>query len=261
MNETYIGLVEENAPLLDDGSVFSLTVRLPAVARFARPGQIAHLDCGLTLRRPFAIAAADARTGLLRFCCDVRGEGTRRLAALKPGDRLSILGPFGHGWPDLTGKTVLAVGGGTGIYSLLPLAAAYGEKVTAALGFRSASRAVSLGDFEKAGASLRVATEDGSLGENGYVTTLADRLLDTGKFDAVCACGPHIMMQKAAASAAERGIPCYVSLEERMGCGVGACMGCVTKIRGKDGTAVLRRVCMDGPVFPAETVIWQDDPA
>jgi len=259
MNEIYTGEILQNKPLLCDGSVFSLTVKLPYVADMVTPGQIAHLDCGLTLRRPFAIAGA--KDGILRFCIDIRGEGTRRLAALKAGDKLSVLAPFGHGWPDFEtlengGKKILAVGGGTGIYSLLPLAQKYGAQLTAAIGFRSEGRVVSDEDFANFGATVYLATEDGSKGRQGYVTDIIGSLLETGEYGALCACGPHIMMKKAADIAAQYDVPAYVSLEERMGCGIGACMGCVAQIKDADGNVHNKRVCVDGPVFSADEVVW-----
>ncbi len=257
MNEIYTGEVLKNEKLLEDGSVFSLYVDLPYVAEKVTPGQIAHIDCGLTLRRPFAIAGAE--NGILRFCCDIRGEGTKRLAALKPGDDVSILGPFGHGWNDfqLNGKKILAVGGGTGIYSLLPLAKKYGKSLTAAIGFRSAGRVVSDEDFAKSGATVYLATEDGSKGRKGYVTDIVPTLLATGEYAAVCTCGPHIMMKKVYDAAKAAGVLCYVSLEERMGCGVGACMGCIAQIKCEDGSVKNKRVCVDGPVFAADDVVWE----
>jgi len=259
MNEIYTGEVLKNEPLLGDGSVFSLYVKLPYVADLVTPGMIAHIDCGLTLRRPFAVAGA--KDGILRFCCDIRGEGTKRLSQLKAGDKLSVLGPFGHGWPDFEtlengGKKILAVGGGTGIYSLLPLAQKYGKQLTAAIGFRNADRVVSDEDFANFGATVYLATEDGSKGKKGYVTDIVSGLLETGEYGALCACGPHIMMKKACDAAKALGIPAYASLEERMGCGVGACMGCVAQIKEADGTVKNKRVCVDGPVFSADEIVW-----
>ena len=256
MNEIYTGEVIKNEPLLSDGSVFSLSIRLPYVADLVTPGMIAHIDCGLMLRRPFAVA--DAHDGIIRFCCDIRGEGTRRLSQLKEGDMVSVLGPFGHGWPEIDlsgGKKILAVGGGTGIYSLLPLARKYGASLTAAIGFRSESRVVSDTDFADFGATVYLATEDGTKGRQGFVTDIVKDLLASGEYAALFTCGPH-MMKKAYDIAKELGIPAYVSLEERMGCGVGACMGCVAQIKEADGTVKNKRVCVDGPVFAADSVVW-----
>jgi len=258
MNEIYTGEVIKNEPLLSDGSVFSLSIKLPYVANLVSPGMIAHIDCGLMLRRPFAVA--DAHDGIIRFCCDIRGEGTRRLSLLKAGDKVSVLGPFGHGWPEMedvaVGKKILAVGGGTGIYSLLPLARKYGASLTAAIGFRSESRVVSDTDFAAFGSTVYLATEDGTKGRQGFVTDMVRPLLESGEYCALFTCGPHIMMKKAYDIAKELNIPTYVSLEERMGCGVGACMGCVAQIKEADGTVKNKRVCVDGPVFAADSVVW-----
>lgn len=234
--------------------VFDLTVSFPDAAEQARAGQFAQfLVPGKTLRRPISICGIDRERGALRFVFQVRGDGTRRLAQLEPGGRANLLAPLGRGFPSAGAfRRLLLVGGGIGVPPLLEAAKPFGENAVLAAGFRSRSAVILKDDFESSGCEVRIATDDGSLGYYGPVTDLMKDFL----FDAVFACGPKPMLRAAAAAAKARGIPCFVSMEERMACGIGACLGCAVKLRGKNGPCY-GHVCKDGPVFNAEAVVWE----
>ena len=232
-------------------TTYSLTLRAPKIAAAARAGQLAHVTCpGFLLRRPFGICDADAAEGTIRVCFEVRGDGTEALAKVNAGDVLSVNGAVGHGFEDINGRRVLFVGGGIGIFPLL-YAARFAGVATAALCFRDKSRVVLAPDFAKVCKEIFLATDDGSLGFHGYAADLVNELIATHEYDCVCVCGPKIMMKTVSEVALGAGLDCYVSLEERMGCGVGACLACVCQtMLGQ------KRVCIDGPVFDAKEVRW-----
>ena len=219
-------------------------------------GQFIHVKCGEghLLRRPISICdwQEDEPQNLLRMVFEVRGEGTAWLAERQVGDQLDILAPLGHGFQIEPDGKYLLVGGGIGVPPMLACAKAAGGRSTAVLGFRNAERAMLLEDFRENCEQVVVMSDDGSLGEQGFVDAGVRRVLAEGGYTAVLACGPKIMLKKVAQAAAEYGVPCQVSMEERMGCGVGACLVCTCDM--KDGTR--KHVCKCGPVFNAEEVDW-----
>ena len=220
-------------------------------------GQFVHVKCGegLLLRRPISICdwQVDEPSNLLRMVFEVRGEGTEWLAGREVGESLDVLGPLGHGFTMEKGGSYLLVGGGIGVPPMLACAKAAAGNCTAVLGFRTAERAMLLEDFNEVCTDVVVMSDDGSLGEHGYVDAGVRKVLaGGGKFDAVLACGPKAMLKSVVKAAAEFGVPCQVSMEERMGCGVGACLVCACDM--KDGSR--KHVCKNGPVFNAEEVDW-----
>ena len=150
------------------------------------------------------------------------------------------------------------VGGGIGVPPMLQTAKHYAGNVTAILGFRDAGKIVLTQDFEKYGVRVMLATDDGSAGHHGLVTDLLRQRLEEEKPDIVYACGPKVMLKFVAQMCAQYGVRCEVSLEERMACGVGACLGCATPIRREDGSVTYLHVCKDGPVFDAERVVFDE---
>ena len=235
------------------GDVFDFVLEAPALAAMAQPGQFAQiLVPGHTLRRPISICGIDKTAGTLRFVFQIRGQGTAELAQFQPGSTIEILAPLGNGFPVDKSKRTLLVGGGIGVPPLLGLAAELGENAVAALGFRNRDAVILEQDFQAAGAKVLVATDDGSYGHHGLVTQLAEG----EEFQQVCACGPLPMLKAVKALAEQRGVPCYVSLEERMACGIGACLGCAVALRGEDGAEYFGHVCKDGPVFDSRRVVW-----
>jgi len=235
--------------------IYDWTVSWPDAAKIARPGQFAQfLVPGKTLRRPISICAIDRKNGTLRFVFQVRGEGTKRLSRLKPGDAVNLLAPLGSGFNlGDTSRRALLVGGGIGVPPLLEAAKPFGERALLAAGFRSRNAIILKEDFESLGCGVRVATDDGSFGHHGLVVDLIGDLA----FDVVFACGPKPMLRAVAALAEERRVPCFVSMEERMACGIGACLGCAVRLRGENGL-FYGHVCKDGPVFDARTVVWEE---
>lgn len=212
-----------------------------------RPGQFVSISVeGFFLRRPFSVCDRDDSG--LTVCYRVTGGGTEKMSRLSSGEKLSVLTGLGNGFDtDKAGDKPLLIGGGMGATPLLYLARALvaeGKIVTAALGFKTKAESILISELEKAGARVLVCTEDGSLGEKGLVTELMART----DYSYFYACGSEAMLravEKAAVSGGE------MSLEARMGCGFGACMGC--SIQTRSGA---KRVCRDGPVFERGEVIW-----
>ncbi len=227
--------------------IFYFTVSCPELAALAAPGQFAQiLVPGHTLRRPISICSIGRET--LRFVFQVRGEGTEKLSRYRPGDDIDILAPLGKGFPIDPNKRTILVGGGIGVPPLLGVAEALGGNAVAVLGFRSRGLVILEEDFKNTGAKVLIATDDGSYGYHGLVTDLA-----AGEdFQVLMACGPGPMLRGAGALAGERGVPGYLSLEQRMACGVGACLGCAVALTDGEGREYFGHVCKDGPVFPMD---------
>lgn len=233
--------------------VFDFVLSAPELAAVAQPGQFAQIRLpGHTLRRPISICGLDKTAGTLRFVFQIRGEGTAELAQFQPGSQIEILAPLGNGFPVDRQKRTLLVGGGIGVPPLLGVASELGENAVAVLGFRNKDAVILEEDFQAVGAKTLVATDDGTYGHHGLVTDLCK----DQEFDCVMACGPAPMLRAVTALAQERGVLCYVSLEERMACGIGACLGCAVALLKEDGSQYFGHVCKDGPVFESHRVAW-----
>lgn len=234
-----------------------IALRAPRIAGAVAPGQFVHLrvttGADFLLRRPFSIHRAG--DGTVEILYQVLGRGTAALAEASRGDVMDAIGPLGRGWevPEGTAHALL-VAGGLGAAPLGMLAerlAARGVAVSVALGAPNAQRLMARDLFESVARRVEVATDDGSAGERGFVTLLSERLLVSDRPDIVCVCGPEVMARAVSAQAATVGVPCLVSLERLMACGIGACLSCVvTTVHGQ------KRACVDGPVFDAEEVCW-----
>lgn len=234
--------------------VFDFTVEGGPLAEQAQPGQFAQIRLpGRTLRRPISICQVDKEKKTLRFVFQVRGGGTEELSRFRPGDQLEILAPLGHGFPIFPEKKVLLLGGGIGVPPLLEAAAQMGHLATVILGFRTKSAVILEQDFYHFTPHTCITTDDGSYGLSGLVTGPAEQ----AEFDYICACGPLPMLKAAAALAKRKGVPCYLSLEERMACGIGACLGCATPLLNDRGEQYYGHVCKDGPVFPYEVLVLE----
>ena len=226
-------------------------------ASFRAPGQFVHIRCGegLLLRRPISVCSCmeDEPDDLLSIVFEVRGEGTRWLAGRELGDSLDVLGLAGNGFDLKPEGRYLLVGGGIGIPPMLGCAQYTGGRATAILGGRSRDKIILEDFFREDCAKVLCATDDGSLGHHGFVDALVRRELSEDRgYDGVLACGPKPMLRNVARVAEEFGIPCQVSMEERMGCGVGACLVCACDMA--DGSR--KHVCKDGPVFDSREVNW-----
>ncbi len=243
-------------------SIFDLRVKT-ALAKEAKPGQFVNIypkDKSKLLPRPISICEADPIEETLRLVYRVSGKktGTEEFSAYEEGDDIDILGTLGNGFPVNEGKEKKCIlfGGGIGIPPMLELSNhLHKEKamsVTAVLGYRS--KPLFLADDFRPYAELVVATEDGSYGTKGNVIdAVKENSLDA---DIIFACGPMPMLRGIKAYSEEKGIPAFISLEERMACGVGACLGCVCKTKDKDEHSQVNnaRICTDGPVFNAADV-------
>lgn len=236
---------------------YDLILSAEDIAREAKCGQFVHIACtGKTLRRPISICEINQAEGTIRLVYEIRGEGTRWLSGCKAGELLDILGPLGNGFTvPSTAKYPVFVGGGLGVPPLLEAAKGSAEKSTVLLGFRSRQVMILQQDFERIGAEVQLATDDGSAGYHGLVTDLLQQKIDQKKCDYIAACGPVPMLRAVAQAAEKAGISCEISLEERMGCGVGACLVCACKIR-RSGQEEYLRVCKDGPVFDAKESVF-----
>lgn len=264
-----MGLVNEKAPVLANRQVgpnlFLMEVRAPQIAASALPGQFVHVRVpGMEahiLRRPLGIYSCDAQAGSFDMLYQVVGFGTDRMTALAPGAEVEAIGPIGRGWAVPEGaRRALVVGGGVGaapLYMLTEQLVSRGVDVTAVLGSQTSAMLVFNERYEQAlGCAPLCSTDDGSFGHAGFCTPLVESALaeaaEEGRpFDYVACCGPEPLMRLVAAMAAEAGVPCQVSMEKRMACGVGACLSCVV-----DTVGGKCRACVDGPVFDAQEVVW-----
>lgn len=240
-------------------AAWSMVIECPEIAQKAAPGQFVHLlpDGNFTLRRPISICEIDKAAGTLRMVFEVRGKGTKALSELRAGDTVNMLAPLGHGFtlPAKDARVIL-IGGGIGTPPMLPLAQYFGENAVVICGFRTADAAILQEDFAAAGAKTILCTDDGSAGRYGLVTLPLEEEITAEKPALICACGPMPMLRAVAALAQTYEIPCQVSLEERMGCGIGACLVCACRTKDKNGDEQFLHVCKNGPVFPAEEVVW-----
>lgn len=243
--------------------VHRLAFTAPEIARTAQPGQFVHLRVGPThdplLRRPFGIHEVDREAGTVTILFQVVGRGTALLAQVQPGALLDVLGPLGRGFTlPAPALPVALVAGGLGIAPLaflLRRLAAAGIRGSLFQGARTA--ALLVGTQENVpGVKRRLATDDGSAGHRGSVVDLFTASLVAGyRYAYVYAAGPYPMLRALAARMREYRLEGEVSLEERMACGLGACLCCSTAVQSESGPRYAR-VCADGPVFPVREVAW-----
>ncbi|WP_027365145.1 dihydroorotate dehydrogenase electron transfer subunit [Desulfotruncus alcoholivorax] len=248
--------------------VFMVEFIAPNLATVARPGQFLHIRCSEgndpLLRRPISIHAVDRDRGRVGILFQVVGRGTALLARRKDGV-IDVMGPLGRGFSTgshnlMRAGSIAVVGGGIGaapLFFLLQELARCGDpaRVKVLLGARSANQILIKEEIENLGYTMELATDDGSVGHRGQVTELLLKLLPEG-VSYVYACGPAPMLKAVCAFLSEAGIPGEVSLEERMACGVGACLSCACQVKAAGGGVHYRRACVDGPVFPAGEVVW-----
>lgn len=237
---------------LADG-IFSMWIQTEA-AKTARPGQFISMytnDGSKLLPRPISICEIDTETSKLRVVYRVTAEktGTEQFSKMKAGDTLPIIGPLGNGFPLEAGKGKRAflIGGGIGVPPILELAKQLDCEKQIIMGYRDADTFLKE-QFDENG-TVYISTEDGSVGTKGNVM---DAIRENGlEADIIYACGPTPMLRAIKQYAEEQGIECYISLEERMACGIGACLACVCQSKEKDHHSNVnnKRICKDGPVF------------
>ncbi len=213
------------------------------------------------LRRPFSIMDTDPASGRFTIFLKAVGPGSRAVADLREGEKARVLGPLGRGFSlPVAGERVLLVGGGYGVAPFALFSKALGNWSPFHLfyGGRSASELPLVEELERRGIPLTLSTDDGTRGAKGRVTgPLLEALSREPGPVRLFACGPEAMMQAVARIAAERDVPCEVSLDPWMGCGLGTCLGCVVKIQEANETKPRNRpACTEGPVFDSRRVVW-----
>lgn len=238
------------------------------LSRVTKPGQFFEVrvcdKAELLLRRPFSCHRI--LKGAVEILYEVVGPATEALSKRKKGEQIDIIGPLGNGFNLEKGPAVL-IAGGIGIAPLLALAEKLKGKATVLLGARTRSQVLCEKELKALGCEVRIATDDGSKGHKGFVTDLLrDFLRKYPQYtihNTLYACGPHAMLKEVAKLAKAHNTPCQVSLEERMACGVGVCLGCPVEVHNPQysihNTRQYKMVCKDGPVFDAYDIIWQAD--
>ena len=233
--------------------IYDLTLQTEEIAPAAKAGQFVSLYCkdgSRLLPRPISLCGIDRQNRTLRLVYRVAGKGTEEFSGLEEKDEVKILGPLGNGF-ELLEKKAFLIGGGIGIPPMLQLAKELNCEKTAVLGYRD--ELFLLEDF-KAVCDTYIATEDGSAGTKGNVLdAIRENALSA---DVIYACGPTPMLRALREYAKEHNMECYISMEERMACGIGACLACVCKSKEKDGHTNVhnKRICKEGPVFNAKEV-------
>lgn len=251
------------------GDYLHLTMTAPGVAERMRPGNFVALSVGgeqssMLLRRAFSIyrVQASTRGGTVEIVFSESGSGTRWMTRLAPKDPIDVVGPLGR--PFALPKEPVActlVGGGYGMAPMFSLAQRLRDRGCAVhmlIGAASESRLFGALEASRAASSVRITTEDGSMGHQGRVTDVLPELIEKTGSDVVYACGPMPMLRAVSRVAEEHGAHSQCAVEESMACGVGVCMTCVLPVRGDDGVVRMVRSCVEGPVFRGERVLWDD---
>ncbi len=246
--------------------VFKMTIKSEYVAANALPGQFVNIKCGeidALLRRPISICDVDKANNTFDIVFQIKGNGTEKLCHKCVGD-VDIMAPLGNPFLiDDKYKNICVVGGGIGTFPLLYLLkSSKADNKTALLGFRTKAAVVLENQFRAAAQNVEMATDDGTYGNKAFVTDLLEqRILELSKLgqklDIVYTCGPMPMMRKVAAIAEKNNIACQVSMEQRMGCGIGACLVCACKTKQGEDDWGFSHVCKDGPVFWSTEVCWE----
>lgn len=243
---------------------YRMSVKSAYLAKNTRPGQFFEVKCpdgsGAFLRRP--LGAYRINKNGVDMLYEVVGKGTLALSKMKADQELDMIGPLGNGFdlPATNARrlTTILIAGGIGVAPLVALAESLKKhgNITAIIGACKRSHVLCESDMKNTGAKVLVATEDGSKGTKGLVTDLLVKVLSTASGQrptTIYACGPIGMLKAVAAIAVKHNIPCQVSMEERMACGVGVCLGCPVKMKK---TGEYKMVCKDGPVFDAKGIAW-----
>lgn len=238
-------------------NIYSLTIKCHHISNMSKPGQFVNVKVdGFTLRRPISICDSDKKNGLIKLVFIVKGEGTKKLSKLKEGDCVDIFGPLGHGFTLDNSKKAILVGGGLGVPPMVNLSSYYRNKAVAITGFRDYSLKILEDDFDKYKTKNIVCTDDGSFGTKGFVTQPLEEILSKDNNYNVYACGPIPMLRNIAKICNKFNVSCEVSMEERMGCGIGACLVCAIETIDKSGNIIVKHVCKDGPVFNSKEVFY-----
>lgn len=243
--------------------IFKFSVKADEITNIAKPGQFIEIrvndDIEPFLRRPISIHNIDKENEILEFIFQVKGKGTTILSCKTEGDLIDIVGPLGHGTFEYENYQNLAIiGGGIGVFPLYELAKSArkeGKSVNTYLGFRSKGLVVLEEEFKNVSNNLTLTTDDGSYSKKGFAIDFLRKDIEDGKIHSIYACGPLPMLKAVRNLALEKNIPCQISLEELMACGLGVCLGCAVKTaQSPIETLEYVHVCKQGPVFKAEDV-------
>ncbi|MGE5473768.1 MAG: dihydroorotate dehydrogenase electron transfer subunit [Ignavibacteriales bacterium] len=260
MSKHIVGKITGKQYISDD--IFKYTFESADIAKNAVPGQFVDIKCSeginTILRRPISISNTIPELDSVEFIMQVRGNATSVFSKSKPGDDIDVIGPLGKGFtinPNV--KKPILLGGGIGIFPMYFLGKKINNHQTKiVLGFRNKDLVIMEDEFASLPCSLYITTDDGSYGQKGFVTDVLESEIKASNVDMIYACGPLPMLKRVKDISAKAGIPCELSVEERMGCGVGACLGCAIKlVDGQDWR--FGHVCKDGPVFKAEEIIFE----
>ena len=243
--------------------IFKFTVDSKELVETAKPGHFIEIrvndDIEPFLRRPISIHNIDKNSGKLEFIFQVKGKGTEILSKKNIGDLIDIVGPLGYGtFKYEKFENIAIIGGGIGVFPLYELAKNAkndGKNINTYLGFRNKDLVVLEDEFKSVSSVLTLTTDDGSYSQKGFAIDFLKKDIEDGKVDSIYACGPLPMLKAVRNLAIEKDIPCQISLEERMGCGLGVCLGCAVKTAEspKDAPQYVH-VCKAGPVFEAKNV-------
>lgn len=242
--------------------ICKMTIESKEISKSAKPGQFLDIrvvdNIEPLLRRPISIYNADEKSGKIEFIFQIKGKGTKLLSERKEGDLLDIMGPLGYGTFKFEGYNNIAIiGGGIGIFPLHELskrAKSLGVNSKIYIGFRNKNLVILEKEFKDVCDELVLATDDGSYAKNGFAINFLKEDIKENKPDCIYACGPLPMLKAVQTLAKEENIPCQISLEERMACGIGVCLGCAVRV-ADENEIKYKHVCKNGPVFDANEVI------
>ena len=247
--------------LLD--GLYKFSVKAEEIVKISKPGNFIEIRVNENLdpflRRPISIYNLDKENGVLEFIFQIKGKGTELLSKNKEGDLIDIIGPLGNGTFKFEEyKNLAVIGGGIGIFPLYELskeAKENNKNVYTYLGFRNKNLVTLENEFENVSTDLTITTDDGSYKNAGFAINYLERDLNKYNIDCICACGPLPMLKVIKKLAEEKNISCQISLEEKMGCGMGVCLGCAVKTAtSKNDNPEYIHVCKAGPVFDSKLV-------
>lgn len=244
--------------------IIKITVKAPKIVENAKPGQFIEIRVAdmiePLLRRPISIYNLNKKEETLEFIFQVKGKGTKLLAQRKIGEKLDIVGPLGNGTFEIKNyENVAIIGGGIGIFPLYELAKELKQdtssKVNIYLGFRSKELILLEDEFKNVSDKLVITTDDGTYGIKGFAINELIKDIESRKIDKIFACGPLPMLKAVQELAKQKNISCQISLEEKMACGLGVCLGCAVKTAQSSKEAPqYMHVCKNGPVFNSNDV-------
>ncbi len=242
-------------------NIYSITMESEKISQSIEPGQFIHLLCrgeyGAFLRRPFSLSNIDKDNKEISIVYRVQGKGTKSLSEMKTGEVVNALGPLGNGFLlDAKYDSVAIVGGGMGIAALMEVIKYYKDKSRVYLGFMEET--ILIQEIKNYSSEIHITTEKGNIGRKGLITDGLLSQWEKSPPQMVYTCGPKAMMREVSKISTKLDLPCQVSMEERMGCGIGACLVCSCKTKAENQEGSYTRVCKDGPVYWGEEIDWDE---